>query len=210
MRILGTGRPQKIRIRILNTAVHVQCIQYTYVDNVYRFLFIWKCLLIQITNTKSGWTISWGEGGASHVYHLLSGSSCRTILSFSRCQLCFFSRRLKWIMLFRSNIRSLKNINVYHILVAESSLYNVHTTCHLWTEFYKLEKTKSVFPFLNPVRCYVLQLQNLETPAACKSRLVLNSPDFLYEVADFCWVFSSVADPLHFGVDPDPRTHTSN
>jgi hypothetical protein len=89
----------------------------------------------------------------------------------------------------------------------------VRTTYHLWTELHELEKIKSVFPFLYPVRCSVLQLQNLVTPAAW-SWLVLNSPDFWYEVADFCWVFSSVADPLHFGVDPDPdpdpRIHASN
>ncbi len=92
---------------------------------------------------------------------------CTAILSFSRWSTLFFCRRLKLRMFFRSfeNMRSLKNINIYHILVAGNSLYVQHLIC---------ERSYCIWIGKNKI-C-------LSLPAACRPRLVLNSPDFSYEV----------------------------
>jgi hypothetical protein len=68
-----------------------------------------------------------------------------------------------WALLNGIEPRSRKNINIYHILVAENSLY-VYTS-HLYAEFYELEKIKSVFPSFHPVRmpCTVYYSQDKNT-----------------------------------------------
>ncbi len=47
---------------------------------------------------------------------------------------------------FRSLREVAKNINIYHVLAAENSLYVY--TCHVFADFCELEKIKSVFPFV--------------------------------------------------------------
>jgi hypothetical protein len=84
-----------------------------------------------------------GGGGASHVYHLLPGSLCRTILSFSRCQLCFFPRL---IIVYVFSLLWEYEVAKKHKRLSHSCRRKlfVRTTYHLWTELYELEKIKSV------------------------------------------------------------------
>jgi hypothetical protein len=128
-----------------------------------------------------------GEGaggvGASHVYQFLPGSLNNHFILHSLVSVVFLSPvKIAYVFSLFETMRSLKNINIYHSLVAENSLYVQHLIC---------ERSYRNWRILNPVRYgtyYIrVQLQNLETPAACRSRsrLVLNSPDFSYEVCGF-------------------------
>jgi hypothetical protein len=87
----------------------------------------------------------------------------------------------KNILLF-DNMRLLKNINIYHILVAENSLYVC--TSHRHTMFYELEKIKSVFP-VNLIRLQLVSLNWLSPIFCTKCFADLLQRYFL----DFCKIY---------------------